>query len=274
MQARQIRSCFLGIVRDKIVSIGTAEALPAELMQLRIDLGKAQVAPYSSYMFRSLLALNDLLSIHYLSMCFQKDQPDIHIRNGVESYLVRLMQAHTVEAYMAFVVSIKPGKNGQPLDDVYNYIQSKPDLKNRFDELLNNLSDKFFKAMMEVRSTFTFHYNYEDCGRETAEALARLLRVSETDKSNGGEDLIIYDPHSPKILDEDYILQTRFVCADRLVNEGMAMLNGLAEGVDHESNPDSGKFKKSIVEFSSDFIIFAQFVVMEWIKDNKLQHQP
>ncbi len=81
-----------------------------ELNEYRIDLAETLKAPYKSYMFRLLFALNDLLSVHYLHSCFERFESPINIQNGMESYLVRVMQCHTVEAYIAFIERIQPYK--------------------------------------------------------------------------------------------------------------------------------------------------------------------
>jgi hypothetical protein len=238
-----------------------------ELHEYQINLAEALNVDHSSYMFRLLIALNDLLSIHYLSSCFGKFDSPVAMQNGIESYLIRMLRCHIVEAYIAFVEKIQ----NNPADPVLEYLCTDDDLKKQFEALDNiRLENKHFKAMRAIRNSFGFHYNYRDHGEDTRKALDRLLQVAKSERSNGGEDLIVIDPHSLLILKDDYVLQTRFVCADRLVNEGMAMLAGLDELVNHNINPSSVEFKQS-VGLAIPFIKFAQDAFLKWISDNNLQ---
>lgn len=241
-----------------------------ELNDYRISLARAIKVTHKSYMFRLLIALNDLLSIHYLSSHFETFKAPVYMRNGIESYLVRMLRCHIVEAYIAFIQKIHPYR-GRPADPVLEYIRADRDLKRHFDALDDiQANDKHFKAMKRIRNSFGFHYNYKDYGEDTDHALERLLRVAKSERSNGGEDLIIIDPNSLLVLKDDYILQTRFVCADRLVNEGMAMLAELDELANHNEHPASIEFKRS-VKLAIPFIQFAQDAFLKWVSDNKLQ---
>lgn len=223
----------------------------------RFDLNKAVSTPYCDYFLRLAVALNDLLSVQQLLHLDLSSQPS-HVRTGLGTYLTKLHAGHIVEAYIAFVEKIRPNKK-LGTSDLYRFLTSSDNLKNSFSQLETILMDKRFRSLRQVRNSFAFHFNYEDDGQDTMDAVASILSTDADDPDIG---LIIHN--------SDF-LTDRFSFADHIVIAGW--LN-LAE----VQNPDSGKGQadmradiKFVGEATGPFLRFAKDGILEWIVSNKLQ---
>lgn len=228
----------------------------------RFDLRKALSTAHCQYFLRLAMALNDLLSVQQLMHLDLSNQTS-QVSTGLGIYLTKLHAGHVVESYIAFVEKIRPSKKTSGGSDLYQFLISNDRLKDSFCELERILEDKRFISLRRVRNSFAFHFNYENDGKDTMEAVTAMLASRNKNKDP--------EPDVGLIIRTQNFLTDRFYFADDLVVAGW--LN-FAE----VQNPscDSGKDEmrmhiRFVGEATVPFLRFATDGILEWIVENKLQ---
>jgi len=231
------------------------------MSEYRINLAKAKDAEHAEYMFRLMICLNDLLSIRQLLALTEHGRDSVQ-QEALASYLIRMFNAHLVEACVAFVERVMPvGSPPRPQHSVYDFIEQHDACLAKFKGLMRLIKTENFNRLRTLRHTFAFHYNYEDQSVQTVEALDKLLEKSVRCPSSG-ENLIVYtdDPTT-----------TRFVLADELINVGWRMLIGIDECVQYKSDSSMAKYQEFLGKVGLLFLDFSQVTVLKWIDHCKLQ---
>jgi len=206
---------------------------------------KASAAEHSEYMFRLMLAVNDLLAVRQIQELITS--LEIPLRDGISAYTIRIFQAHLVEACYAFIENVMPvGEKQEPQHTVYDFIKTNSQCLALFKGLERKTKTPDFNRLRKLRHTFVFHYNYQDHGADTQAALARLLEKAQKCPT-GNENLIIRGNE----------LDSRFVVADELVNAGWRMIVEIPESF--------------LVKLGALFLQFAEAAILAWISKHQLQ---
>ncbi len=232
----------------------------ATAKSLRIDVATAAALPLAPYMFRLMMAANDIASLGSIMTAIEKDKTnwDVNVLDGVVGYLLRLQQAHLSEAFAAFIDN-RAGGN----EEAYQFIQNAGHLQNSFDVLHNCLrTDEHFKGLAHLRNTFTFHYNDAKDAKATQAALKLLVAAMQ-------QDLDLADRASIKLSGAKPI-EKRYSCADQLVNVYWRDIYGLPAVLKDEDAEALRKYKDFTTLSGFMFMTFANSTVTHWLYVNRL----
>lgn len=219
----------------------------------RFDLKRAAEAPNCQYFMRLAQSVNDLLSIQQL-LDVDKSAMSSQVQDGLKIYLLRLHASHLVEAFIAFVEKA-------PHKGVIDFIEVRESLDTLFVQLQKTSKDKRFKNLRRLRNSFSFHYDYEQHGKDTMDALRAVLESEDDDVG------LVIRPTSD--LPSSH-LYSRNVFADHIVLEGWLRLADVRDEGD-ESITNMQDHIKFLGEATSKFIEFAERAFLEWIQANNLQ---
>jgi hypothetical protein len=219
-------------------------------MIYKIDITKAATAPNAAYIFRLMIAVNDLLTLKQIyesSKSSDASRPK-HIRNSAIEYLLRMQQAHLFEAYDAFVTKIPTkGNSREKGESIANFVKQKPHLNAQLAKLNALKQDAIFKRIEAVRNNFSFHYNWDNEGQLTHEAILEF--------SNKDIEAVIHGPPGHK----DF----RYSIADEVLNVGWQ--NALIT-----QHGDIEQTRDYITAMGNTFINFADNLIIAWIDEYKL----
>ncbi|MBX9877516.1 MAG: hypothetical protein K2Y22_03585 [Candidatus Obscuribacterales bacterium] len=228
------------------------------MIELRLDLQKAEKAPHHDYFLRMLRTLNDLLST--IQLCDAVDESTSlseDIKLPLKLYLMRLQHSHLVEACKAFIYMIKPKPEATTPE--YDWICTHTELKEQFEHLRRLLDIPIYQRLMKFRDTFGFHYNHKDESLPTKEAIGILVKLWSRFKEQ--------EPSNLNLLRRsDNTDESRYFIADHMI--WLAFLKSL--GLSPNNKEADSIIKHFRGEILGTFMSFAEAAILAWVIDNGL----
>lgn len=234
---------------------------------LCIDVEKAQSAPNAAYTIRLMFALNDLLALNFLYEMINRDKeghPEYRFMyGGLIGYLLRLQEAHIVEAIDAFVTRMpNAGTSRHKGLAVSKSVKSNNQLSKILKKLKTLKEEPEYQLLTQVRNNLTFHYNWQDEGASTEEAIIQCIDELKSQKQGSCHGWVLTTGNLSPL---------RFLLADEVLNTAWRRhLGNIPDSPNYKDCPTTQKIKTFVTELGSTFIKFANAWILAWIQENDL----
>jgi len=224
----------------------------------KIRLAKAIKAMHSEYMFRLMMAENNMLSLLVNRECLDLNKNLAEqINSGVRYFSLLLEYGFMVEHLIAFIENIPP--------EVQTYLRQFPNVAKLLTELQLLIADPRFAKLRTLRNSFIFHLDFKKNSKKTKDALALLLKASNQSKQVREEANLIIRPKT-----SDKIFQARYVIGDIFAHQCLLMELDIPRNIDIDKNRQFQKYRQFILDAHDKFVRFAEGAIICWIGSEKL----
>lgn len=225
------------------------------MAEFRIDLVKAKKTEHHLFFLRLPWALNNLLAtVQVVGAIEESQRIPTEFKLHLKAYMLRLQQAHLVEACKSFIYSIdKTDSKGKSIP-IRAWIKGNERLNKTYSELRKLIESPDYKRLRDFRDSMVFHYNHSDNSLNTSKALEKLAEHWNRFQQEGKSSLNLI------------VEGERYLLADHLLFFSWVTDLGFTDSDKAEARRMI-KFQGKVLR---QFIDFAEMAFNCWCDENKL----